>query len=127
MLLRSPWRRPRKDCQAIIDAAEQSGATLMLAHRLHQEPGTVEMIEKVRDQKVIGDPRYFTAAFSRTSPRTEPPRALRVLGRAHPGPGHLPAATMGVQPLPRRARRRSTPRGVGAPRAVSSTSTTRWP
>ena len=33
-----------EDCQAIIDAAEQSGATLMLAYRLHQEPGTVASV-----------------------------------------------------------------------------------
>ncbi|MDV6000075.1 Gfo/Idh/MocA family oxidoreductase [Kocuria rhizophila] len=64
VLLEKPMETSVGDCQAIIDAAEQSGATLMLAYRLHQEPGTVEMIEKVRDQKVIGDPRYFTAAFS---------------------------------------------------------------
>ena len=64
VLLEKPMETSEEDCQAIIDAAEQSGATLMLAYRLHQEPGTVEMIEKVRDQKVIGDPRYFTAAFS---------------------------------------------------------------
>ena len=64
VLLEKPMETSVEDCQAIIDAAEQSGATLMVAYRLHQEPGTVEMIEKVRDQKVIGDPRYFSSVFS---------------------------------------------------------------
>lgn len=64
VLLEKPMETSVEDAQAIVDAAEHSGATLMVAYRLHQEPGTVEMIEKVRDQKVIGDPRYFSSVFS---------------------------------------------------------------
>ena len=64
ILLEKPMATSVEDCQAITDAAKQSGATLMVAYRLHQEPATVEMIEKVRDQQVIGDPRFFTATFS---------------------------------------------------------------
>jgi len=63
-LLEKPMATSVEDCQAITDAAKQGGATLMVAYRLHQEPATVEMIEKVRDQQVIGDPRFFTATFS---------------------------------------------------------------
>ncbi|GED00262.1 glucose-fructose oxidoreductase [Kocuria varians] len=63
-LVEKPLETTVEDCQAMIDAAEASGATFMVAYRLHQEPGTVEMIEKVRDQKVIGDPRYFSSVFS---------------------------------------------------------------
>ena len=44
-------------------AANESGAYLMTAYRLHNEPGTVELLERIRSGE-IGDPRIFSAVFS---------------------------------------------------------------
>ncbi|GGC83229.1 glucose-fructose oxidoreductase [Tersicoccus solisilvae] len=62
-LVEKPFEVSGENAQAMIDAADRGGATLMVAYRLHQEPGTVALMEAVRDG-VIGDPRYFTSAFS---------------------------------------------------------------
>jgi len=54
-----------EECQAILNAAKKSGAKLMIAYRLHFEPGTVEIISRVRKGD-IGDPRLFTSVFSQS-------------------------------------------------------------
>jgi predicted dehydrogenase len=51
------------ECQAMIDAAAVGGVYLMTAYRLHTEPGTVDVIDRIRRGE-IGDPRIFTSAFS---------------------------------------------------------------
>jgi predicted dehydrogenase len=51
------------ECEAMIAAAEEGGASLMTAYRLHNEPGTVEVLERVR-RGDIGTPRLFHADFS---------------------------------------------------------------
>lgn len=91
VLLEKPMETSVADCQAMIDAAEKSGATLMVAYRLHQEPGTVEMIEKVRDQKAIGDPRYFSSVFSQDIAEEN--------HRGHSGYWGGPIPDMGTYPL----------------------------
>lgn len=91
VLLEKPMETSVEDCQAIIDAANTSGATLMVAYRLHQEPGTVDMIEKVRDQKVIGDPRYFSSVFSQDITEEN--------HRGHSGYWGGPIPDMGTYPL----------------------------
>ncbi|NRH43367.1 Gfo/Idh/MocA family oxidoreductase [Pseudomonas sp. MS15a(2019)] len=63
VLLEKPMAISEEECKAINAAAERSGAKLMIAYRLHCEPGTVEMIERVRKGE-IGDPRLFTATFT---------------------------------------------------------------
>lgn len=65
MLLEKPMATSEEDCKAITAAAERSGAKLMIAYRLHFEPGTVEMIHRIRAGE-IGDPRLFTATFTQT-------------------------------------------------------------
>lgn len=62
VLLEKPMATSVKDCQAIIEAQRNSNACLMVAYRLHQEPATVEMIERVRRGE-IGTPVMYTAAF----------------------------------------------------------------
>jgi hypothetical protein len=57
-------RRPNQlltqiSCSAA--AANESGAYLMTAYRLHNEPGTVELLIRSGE---IGDPRIFSAVFS---------------------------------------------------------------
>ena len=51
------------ECQGMIDAAAAGGVFLMTAYRLHTEPGTVDVIARIRGGE-IGDPRIFTSVFS---------------------------------------------------------------
>lgn len=51
------------ECQAMIDAAAAGGVYLMTAYRLHTEPGTIDVIDRIRRGE-IGDPRIFTSVFS---------------------------------------------------------------
>ena len=54
VLLEKPMAANEEDCLAIAEAAKRSGAKLMVAYRLHFEPGTVEMVHRVRAGE-IGD------------------------------------------------------------------------
>jgi len=65
VLLEKPMEDTTEECQAIIDAAKKYGAKLMIAYRLHFEPGTLEIISRVRKGE-IGVPRLFTAVFSQS-------------------------------------------------------------
>lgn len=65
VLLEKPMATNEADCQAMIEASKRSGAKLMIAYRLHCEPGTLEMIERVHDGE-FGDPRLFTSTFTQT-------------------------------------------------------------
>lgn len=65
VLLEKPMAGSLEDAQAIQEAAEKSNAKLMIAYRLHCEPGTLAMLETVRSGE-IGTPRFFTSAFSQT-------------------------------------------------------------
>ena len=47
----------------MIAAADEAGVWLMTAYRLHNEPGTVEVLEQIRNS-AIGDPRMFTSILS---------------------------------------------------------------
>ncbi|WP_449433388.1 Gfo/Idh/MocA family protein [Pseudomonas putida] len=47
------------DCLAMIEASRRTGARLMIAYRLHCEPGTLDMIERVHAGN-FGEPRLFT-------------------------------------------------------------------
>ncbi|OMH37082.1 Gfo/Idh/MocA family protein [Tersicoccus sp. Bi-70] len=89
-LVEKPFEVSGEHAQAVIDAAHRGGATLMVAYRLHQEPGTVALMEAVRDG-VVGDPRYFTSAFSQD-----------IDERNHRGSNGFwggPVADMGTYPL----------------------------
>lgn len=65
VLLEKPMAASLDDAEAIEAAARASGAKLMIAYRLHCEPGTIAVVEKVRKGE-IGPPRFFTATFSQT-------------------------------------------------------------
>lgn len=65
VLLEKPMASNEQDCQAMIEAASRSGAKLMIAYRLHSEPGTLDMIERVQAGD-FGDPRLFTSTFTQT-------------------------------------------------------------
>ncbi|SDV47610.1 Gfo/Idh/MocA family protein [Chitinasiproducens palmae] len=63
VLLEKPMAVSETECEAIRAAARKSGAKLMIAYRLHFEPATLDAIARVRAGE-IGEPRYFSAAFS---------------------------------------------------------------
>ena len=65
VLLEKPMASSLEDAEAIEAAASASGGKLMVAYRLHCEPGTIAVVEKVRKGE-IGRPRFFTATFSQT-------------------------------------------------------------
>jgi predicted dehydrogenase len=52
-----------EDCEAMLAAQKKSGAKLMTAFRLHHEPGTLEIIDRIRKGD-FGDPRIFTSIFT---------------------------------------------------------------
>jgi predicted dehydrogenase len=62
-LVEKPLATTEAECEAMIAAAKESGAYLMTAYRLHNEPGTVDLLERIRNGE-IGDPRIFSAVFS---------------------------------------------------------------
>ena len=65
VLCEKPMAPSVDDCQAMIDAANETGTTLMLAYRMHTDPFMIDLVELVRSGK-LGDARYFTSQFSHT-------------------------------------------------------------
>jgi predicted dehydrogenase len=63
VLCEKPMAPSEDDCRAMIDAAEQSGAKLMIAYRLHFDEATLAAIEIARSGR-IGEPRFFASTFS---------------------------------------------------------------
>ena len=63
LLLEKPMAVSVEECERIIAASEKSGAKLMVAYRLHFEPGTLDAIQRVRDGE-IGTVRFFNSSFS---------------------------------------------------------------
>jgi len=61
-MVEKPLATTLQESEAMIAAARESGAFLMTAYRLHNEPGTHAMIETVRSGR-IGDPVYFASTF----------------------------------------------------------------
>ncbi len=63
LLLEKPMAVSVAECERINAAAERSGAKLMLAYRLHHEPGTLAALDTVRSGR-LGALRYFNSSFS---------------------------------------------------------------
>lgn len=63
VLTEKPMATSEDDCRIMIAAAEESGVKLMVAYRLHFDPATMEAVEVVRSGR-IGEPRFFSSAFS---------------------------------------------------------------
>ena len=63
VLLEKPMATSEADCEAIMQAARDSGAKLMIAYRLHFEPATLDAIKLVRSGG-IGTPRLFSSVFT---------------------------------------------------------------
>jgi predicted dehydrogenase len=62
VLSEKPLEVSTEKAQAILDAQKQSSAKLMVAYRLHFEPATLSMIEKIRAGD-LGDIILFTSTF----------------------------------------------------------------
>ena len=63
VLCEKPMAFDETDCDAMIAVTERAGVKLMIAYRLHFEPGNLHAIEVVNSGK-IGEPRIFTSTFS---------------------------------------------------------------
>ncbi|KQT86327.1 Gfo/Idh/MocA family oxidoreductase [Aurantimonas sp. Leaf443] len=90
VLLEKPMEASLADAEAITRAAEASTAKLMVAYRLHCEPGTVATMLALKDGE-IGEPRVFTASFSQTVKPTN--------HRSHSGYWAGPIPDMGTYPI----------------------------
>jgi predicted dehydrogenase len=63
LLLEKPMATSVEECERILAAAKTTGAKLMVAYRLHHEPGTLSALEVVRSHK-LGKVRFFNSSFS---------------------------------------------------------------
>lgn len=63
ILCEKPMALDEDGCREMIDAAESAGVRLMVAYRLHFDPANLRAAQIVRSG-TIGDPRYFSSAFS---------------------------------------------------------------
>ena len=90
VLLEKPMATSEADCEAMIEAARNGNAKLMIAYRLHFEPATLAAIELVRSGK-LGRIRAFSAVFSQSvAPSNH---------RASHGYWAGPVSDMGVYPI----------------------------
>jgi predicted dehydrogenase len=63
VLCEKPMATSSDDCNAMIDACATARVKLMIAYRLHFEEANLRAVDIAQSGR-IGDPRYFTAAFS---------------------------------------------------------------
>lgn len=63
VLTEKPLEVSTEKCNQIIEAVKNSQAKLMVAYRLHFEPGTLDTIEKVRSGQ-LGEVHLFTSTFT---------------------------------------------------------------
>ncbi|MDT7953050.1 MAG: Gfo/Idh/MocA family oxidoreductase, partial [Acetobacteraceae bacterium] len=63
VLLEKPMATSEEDCRAITEAARRGGAKLMIAYRLHFEPGTLEAMRIVQSG-ALGRVATFESAFT---------------------------------------------------------------
>ena len=62
VLCEKPLEVSSSKCREILDAERASSAKLMVAYRLHFDPGTLDAIERIRAGE-IGEPIAFTSCF----------------------------------------------------------------
>ncbi len=63
VLLEKPMATSEEDCRAINDAARRGRAKLMIAYRLHFEPGTLEAI-RIAQSGALGRVSLFASTFT---------------------------------------------------------------
>ena len=62
-MVEKPLAVSEQECEAMIDAAEMADRWLMTAYRLHCEPATVEVLERIRAGE-IGEAKFVMASYS---------------------------------------------------------------
>ena len=90
VLTEKPLEVTTAKCQEILDVAKSVPAKLMVAYRLHFEPGTLATIEAVRSGK-IGDVHTFASTFAQPLDPSN--------HRAHSGDWAGPVLDMGPYPV----------------------------
>ena len=63
VMVEKPLANTVDEAEAMIAAARQAGVLLMTAYRLHNEPGTLAVLNRIRDG-AIGKPLIFQSVFS---------------------------------------------------------------
>lgn len=63
VLCEKPMAPTVAECEEMIRACKRGGAKLMIAYRLHFDEANLGAVAHIRDGR-IGEPRYFTSAFS---------------------------------------------------------------
>jgi glucose-fructose oxidoreductase len=63
VLCEKPMAVTEEECQAMINAANESGIKLMIAYRLHFEAGNLAAIRLAQDS-TLGTVRFFTSEFA---------------------------------------------------------------
>ncbi|MBB6469134.1 putative dehydrogenase [Aminobacter lissarensis] len=63
VLVEKPLAISEAECRAMIAAAQENNVHLVTAYRLHNEPGTLDVLARIAAGE-IGDPRIFASAFS---------------------------------------------------------------
>jgi predicted dehydrogenase len=90
VLLEKPMASSVAEAEQIIAAQQKSGAKLMIAYRLHHEPGTVDMITRARNGE-FGELRSFVSVFAQN--------VAEANSRGHNGYWGGPVPDMGTYPL----------------------------
>jgi predicted dehydrogenase len=62
ILVEKPLATTAGEAESMVAAAKEAGVNLVTAYRLHNDPGTIQVMELIRDG-AIGDPRYFSSCF----------------------------------------------------------------
>ena len=90
VLLEKPMASSVAEAEQILAAQKTRGAKLMIAYRLHHEPGTVEMITRARANE-FGELRAFSSIFAQN--------VAEANSRGHNGYWGGPVPDMGTYPL----------------------------
>lgn len=104
VLLEKPMASSVAEAEQMLAAQQKSGAKLMIAYRLHHEPGTVELFTRAQNED-FGELRAFSSVFAERG-RSQLARPQWLLGRASARHGDL-SAQCGPQPLRRGTHRRA--------------------
>ncbi|GCE85022.1 Gfo/Idh/MocA family protein [Komagataeibacter diospyri] len=90
LLLEKPMATSVEDCEAILQAQRRGGGRLMIAYRLHCEPGTVELVSRCRNGD-FGTLVGFSSVFGQDVPQSN--------HRAHGGYWSGPVPDLGNYPI----------------------------
>jgi glucose-fructose oxidoreductase len=90
VLLEKPMASSVEEAEQMVAAQKTQGAKLMIAYRLHHEPGTVEMITRARGNE-FGELRSFSSVFAQN--------VAEANSRGHNGYWGGPVPDMGTYPL----------------------------